>query len=94
MQCVRVKATGEELLDPGARQWGSIAQEEMKLDATPLANQPSEYIKASRDEREIGKVRKLKVNTAHNGSEIFFRLSWGDESQNRRSTRWAARRRR
>jgi DMSO reductase family type II enzyme heme b subunit len=81
MRCVKVSASGEELLDPGASQWGSIAQEEMKLDATPLANQPSEYIKASRDEREIGKVRKLKVHTAHNGKEIFFRLSWGDESQ-------------
>jgi DMSO reductase family type II enzyme heme b subunit len=50
--------------------------------ATPLANQPSEYIKASRDEKQIGKVRNLMVQAVHNGTDIFFRLSWEDASQN------------
>jgi DMSO reductase family type II enzyme heme b subunit len=82
MQCVRVTESGDRLLDPSAAAWTGIAGESIKLDATPLANQPSEYIKASFDERKIGKVKSLLVQTAHNGDEIFFRLTWEDSSRN------------
>lgn len=82
MQCMKVSVARERLLDPLAAEWGSIAGESLKMDATPLANQPSEYIKASRDERQIGKVRSLLVQAAHNGADVFFRLSWEDPNQN------------
>jgi DMSO reductase family type II enzyme heme b subunit len=82
MKCSKVNASAAELLDPGSAAWTGIAGEPLKLDATPLANQPSEYIKASRDERQIGKVRSLLVQAAHNGSEIFFRLQWEDGEKN------------
>jgi DMSO reductase family type II enzyme heme b subunit len=81
MQCKRVSLTPAQLLDPLSGEWDRIPGEPLKMDATPLANQPSEYIKASRDEKQIGKVRNLMVQAAHNGSEIFFRLSWEDPSQ-------------
>jgi DMSO reductase family type II enzyme heme b subunit len=81
MQCTKVTASRGQLLDPTAGQWASIAGESLKLDATPLANQPSEYIKASRDEKQIGKVRSLEVKTVHNGSDVFFRLSWEDATK-------------
>ncbi len=81
MQCVKVSATRAELLDPGAAAWGSIPGEALKMDATPLANQPSEYIKASRDAKQIGKVKSLTVQAAHNGQEVFFRLSWEDANK-------------
>jgi DMSO reductase family type II enzyme heme b subunit len=81
MKCARVKASPKQLLDPTASEWNSIPWEEVKLDATPLANQPSEYIKASRDEKTIGKVRKLTVQAAHDGTEVFFRLTWQDETK-------------
>lgn len=80
----RVKAAGEALLDPRSPSWAGVAEEEIKLTATPLANQPSEYIKASRDERKIGKVRRIWVRAAHDGTRIFFRLSWEDTSKNER----------
>lgn len=82
MQCKKVTVHRDRLLDPAAADWEGIAGESMKLDATPLANQPSEYIKASRDERQIGKVRNLMVQTAHDGQDIFFRLSWEDADKN------------
>jgi len=82
MQCKKVSATRERLLDPLATEWGDIPGEALKMDATPLANQPSEYIKASRDERQIGKVRSLTVQTAHNDADVFFRLSWEDAEKN------------
>ena len=78
MDCKKVSVARDRLLDPGAAEWGSVPVEALKMDAAPLANQPSEYIKASRDEKKIGKVRSLSVQTAHNGTDIFFRLSWED----------------
>ena len=81
MQCPKVTAPRERLLDPLAAEWSSIPGEPLKMAATPLANQPSEYIKASRDEAQIGKVRSLMVQAAHNGSDIFFRLTWEDASK-------------
>lgn len=81
MECKKMSVTSEQLLDPAAVGWTNIAGEALTMDATPLANQPSEYIKASRDERKIGKVRNLLVQTVHNGKEIFFRLSWEDASK-------------
>ncbi len=82
MLCKKVTGTREQLLDPQAAAWrDAIAQELLQMAATPLANQPSEYIKASRNEREIGKVRNLVVQAVHNGSDIFFHLTWEDASK-------------
>ena len=82
MQCTKVSGTPEQLLDAAAAAWAGVPAETMTMAATPLANQPSEYIKASRDEKQIGKCRSLSVQSAHNGTDVFFRLSWGDESEN------------
>jgi steroid C-25 hydroxylase gamma subunit len=82
MQCKKVTLSVDRLLDPTAAEWSAIPGEPLKMDATPLANQPSEYIKASRDEKQIGKVRSLMVQAAHNGTDIFLRLTWEDQSKN------------
>lgn len=82
MQCTKVSAAADELLNPAAPAWAGVPAETLAMAATPLANQPSEYIKASRDEKQIGKCHSLSVQAAHNGKEMFFRLSWGDESEN------------
>lgn len=82
MQCKKLSAAGDQLLDPTAAAWSAVPAEELTMSATPLANQPSGYIKASRDEKEIGKIRALSVQSAHNGQEICFRLSWGDQTEN------------
>ena len=82
MQCKKVTAARDRLLDPAATEWTSIPAESLTMAATPLANQPSEYIKASRDEKQIGKVKNLMVKSAHNGTDVFFRLTWEDATQN------------
>lgn len=82
MRCTKIDASRARLLDPLASEWKNIPEETLKLDATPLANQPSAYIRASRDPAKIGKVRSLNVRVAHNGSDIFFRLSWEDANRN------------
>ena len=82
MQCKKVSGTREQLLNPAAAEWAKIPSEALKMDATPLANQPSEYIKASRDAKQVGKVKNLTVQAAHNGADVFFRLAWEDASKN------------
>jgi steroid C-25 hydroxylase gamma subunit len=86
MDCKKLKIGRDRLLDPAAAEWASVPVETFKLDATPLANQPSEYIKASRDERKIGKVKSLAVQAAHDGTDIFFRLAWADAAKDVRIT--------
>jgi DMSO reductase family type II enzyme heme b subunit len=81
MQCKKVSGTREQLLNPAAAEWSKIPGEALKMDATPLANQPSEYIKASRDAKQIGKVKSLTVQAVHNGTDVFFRLTWEDASK-------------
>ncbi len=81
MQCKKTNLSREQMLDPAARLWSSIPGELLKMDATPLANQPSEYIKASRDAKQIGKIKNLMVQAAHNGADVFFRLTWENDSQ-------------
>ncbi|HVN84699.1 MAG TPA: ethylbenzene dehydrogenase-related protein [Candidatus Binatia bacterium] len=82
MQCKKLTASRDRMLDPAASEWNSVPGESLKMDATPLANQPSEYIKASRNEKQIGKVKNLMVQVAHNGTDVFFRLTWEDENKN------------
>jgi DMSO reductase family type II enzyme heme b subunit len=82
MQCKKVTASREQLLDPVAAEWSNVPGEPLAMAATPLANQPSEYIKASRDEKQIGKVRNLMVQAVHNGQDILIRLSWEDATEN------------
>jgi DMSO reductase family type II enzyme heme b subunit len=83
MQCRKVSAARGRLLDPAALEWTQVPAEVIALDVTPLANQPSEYVKASRSAQEVGKVRSLMVQAAHDGSDVFFRLSWEDATPNR-----------
>jgi DMSO reductase family type II enzyme heme b subunit len=78
----RVNFSKEVLLDPGCSQWAGIKGDEMKLSATPIANQPSEYIKATRDEKKVGKVKEVLVKAVHNGKEVFFYLEWLDAEKN------------
>jgi DMSO reductase family type II enzyme heme b subunit len=55
--------------DPGLR---------VALIATPLALQPSAYVKASREERPFGRIREIEVRALHDGAQIAFLLEWED----------------
>jgi len=86
MESVKVSTASDRLLDPAAPEWKAVAGESISMAATPLANQPSEYIKASRDERKVGKVKRLMVQSAHNATDIFFRLTWEDPDKDEKIT--------
>lgn len=78
----KVSATREELLKLDSPVWKESKEYVLELAATPLANQPSPYIKATRDEKEIGKIQQVKLKALHNGNEVFFRLNWKSETEN------------
>ncbi|UCD85808.1 MAG: hypothetical protein JSU92_06325 [Deltaproteobacteria bacterium] len=78
----KVNYSKDVLLDPNCPHWVKFKGEKMKLSATPLANQPSEYIKATRDEKKVGKVKEVMVRAAHNGKEVFFHMEWLDAEKN------------
>jgi complex iron-sulfur molybdoenzyme family reductase subunit gamma len=52
--------------------------------ATPLANQPSPYIKGVYDESKIGAVKELSLSAAHNNKNIFFYFEWSSPNPNRK----------
>lgn len=80
--CEKVSASREELLDLDSVLWAKSKGLTISMTAAPLANQPSPYIKATRDEKEIGKVKELATKALHNGKELFFRFEWASPEPN------------
>jgi DMSO reductase family type II enzyme heme b subunit len=78
----KVSASKEELLRLDSPQWSGAEEYVLEMATTPLANQPSPYIKATRDEKELGKVKEISMKCVHNGKGIFFHLKWKSEGQN------------
>lgn len=84
MRVQRIEARSEELLDPTAIAWQRVAPEEVTLSPTPIALQPSEYVRVTWQEKPFGQLPKVDVQGAHNGDKVFFRLVWDDSSRDDR----------
>lgn len=78
----KTNAPSEELLKLDSPEWSAAEKYELDMATTPLANQPSPYIKATRDEKELGKIKRTTLSALHNGKEIFFYISWHNEDKN------------
>jgi DMSO reductase family type II enzyme heme b subunit len=81
----KVQASRDVLLDPQAAPWKQVAAETIALKGTPLALQPSPYIKAAWKGREIGKIKRVRLAALHNGTDVFFRLAWADPNDDERT---------
>lgn len=73
----------DALLDPDAAVWGSAAVERLKLEGTPLGLQPTGAIRNAWMGKTIGAVSGVEVAAVHDGSQLAFRLTWSDPSENR-----------
>ena len=82
IEAAKVSASREELLKPDSPEWSKAKEYEIETATTPLANQPSPYIKATREEKELGKVSQINIKSLHNGKEIFFRIRWKSQEAN------------
>lgn len=83
MKAHRVSAGDASLLDPHSAEWGRISEHDLSLSPTPITAQPSVYIQAKWKDQDYGGTPRLSVQAAHNGSRIFFRLTWEDETADR-----------
>jgi DMSO reductase family type II enzyme heme b subunit len=82
MKAVKVQLANRTLLNPAAPQWAKVPTEEVTLGGTALHQQPSRYVRTAWAGKPVGAVRFVKVQIAHNGKQITFRLEWTDETQN------------
>ncbi len=83
MKAAKLQLATRTLLNPAAQQWAKVATEEISLASTPLSQQPSRYVRTAWAGKPVGAVRFLKVQAAHNGKDIAFRLEWADETENK-----------
>jgi DMSO reductase family type II enzyme heme b subunit len=78
----RVSASDKQILDCKAEVWARVNGQAIETAATPLANQPSPYIKATFDEKKIGSVKEISIKALHNGKSVFFYLAWESKTPN------------
>ncbi len=76
----RVDAKNDELLDPAGAAWRRARASTVVLSPTPLDMQPTEYVRVSWKGRPYGKLSSMQVSALHNGQQVFFRLTWEDDS--------------
>ncbi|HET9476364.1 MAG TPA: ethylbenzene dehydrogenase-related protein [Dehalococcoidia bacterium] len=82
MKATKLQLASTTLLNPRAAQWKKVPVEDVQLAGTPLHLQPSRYVRTVWAGKQVGAVRMVKVQAAHNGKDIFFRLSWRDDTKN------------
>ncbi len=82
MKAVKLQLATATLLNPKAAQWGKVPVEDVQLSGTPLHLQPSRYIRTVWAGKQVGAVRMVNVQAAHNAQCLFFRLSWRDDTKN------------
>jgi len=83
MRVVKVPAHAGALLDPDATLWQQVREEPIRLEPTPLVlvKELSPFLALSDDH---GRVDRLGVAAAHDGTRIAFRLTWAvDEPRER-----------
>ena len=78
----KVSASRDELLKLDSSMWAAATEYKIEMATTPLANQPSPYIKSTRDEKDLGMVKESRIKALHNGKEVFFRIKWKSEEAN------------
>lgn len=81
--CNRVSNTNDELLNSRSEFWKSRPMLKIETAATPLANQPSPYIKGVYDEGKIGAVKELKISAVHDNASVYFYFEWTSQRPNR-----------
>jgi DMSO reductase family type II enzyme heme b subunit len=80
MKAARVDAADDTLLDASSAAWRGAETKTLPLQATPLVMQPSEYVQAKWEDLGHGALPELSVAASHNGSTLFFRLEWRDDT--------------
>ena len=81
MQARFVNEKSEALLEPFGALWKSAEAQDFQLIGTPLALQPTAYIRKEWADRPIGAVQQIRAAALHNGRHLAFRLNWQDPNK-------------
>lgn len=65
-----------DYLSPAAAGWNGATHEQVAMSATPLAMQPTDYIRQSWAQKPYGRVDTLDVASVHDGTGWAVFLSW------------------
>lgn len=76
MQATKVSADTQTLLNEENGLWKHAKAHVFKLEATPLAMQPSPWIKGAYIDHEWGQIAQASLRMVHNGHSIAARLEW------------------
>lgn len=82
MRAIRLQLANQTLLNPAAGQWERASRKHLPLRGTEASAQPSAYVRTAWAGRQIGAVRSMSVQAAHNRQNLFFRLEWNDPTHN------------
>jgi steroid C-25 hydroxylase gamma subunit len=77
----KVASSSESLLDSDSPEWGKVPGKRIRMAATPLDRQPSEYVKLVGDSWDYGATTQMWVKSVHDGKAIYFLLEWEDSTQ-------------
>ena len=70
-----------ELSEPGADIWQQADRIKISLVGVPLSLQPTDFIKNSFRDQQIGATTELQFSALHNGEVIALRLEWADPTR-------------
>jgi DMSO reductase family type II enzyme heme b subunit len=83
-----VKAGLDALLVPDAPEWTNAAESVVGLAPTPLADQPSAYVRVAWERRFRGDVREVRVRALAGKDSVAVRLEWVAANPQRRIDDW------
>lgn len=73
-------STIKDYQSPDAAGWSKIAAEDIALIPTPLAMQPTEYIRKSWEAKPYGATKTVRVASVHDGETWALHASWSGVS--------------
>lgn len=82
MRTLRVKDAAV-FLDPTSSDWDGVSPELVPMVPTPVAMQPTEYIRNSWEGKKHGQIESIEVASIHDGTTWALRVNWEGVSPER-----------
>ena len=81
MQVKSLSIPASELSRPDANIWQQADRTRIPLVGVPLSLQPTDFIKNTFRDQQIGVTTELQFSALHNGEVIALRLEWADPTR-------------
>lgn len=75
MECIRVKSV-KKYLSAQSELWQKLAEAEVAMMPTPLAMQPTQYIRESWKDKRYGQLAAVHVSAVHDGERMLVKVRW------------------